>query len=267
MTKRRLILYILCVLVFIPLAVDFLLWHLDPIGIRRYFSDYEALSALSLPALDGLRFAAGVHRFSMYTVAIGKDGLRVVSGNQGGECIIAFVGDSVTFGMGSDVSYVDWLAPDIPSTVINGGIPGYSAGNVAKELDMIPADGYVWLIIQNDDEPPARWTRPTGGSMPSATTLYLGWLFPGTYALPERNEQRFVEMAAPVLSRDDVLAFVFDHQALTDVVRREFTDVIVIPHYSGHVSRFDVHPNAAGHRQIADAMRTRVLEFVTERCP
>lgn len=263
--RRNLLIVLLCIALPVLLMEPFLR-AIDPVGIYSYFADYEALAALSLPAPDGMRFAAGVHRFSMYTATIGKDGLRVVSGNRGGACQIAFVGDSVVFGMGSDVSFVDMLAPEINATVINAGIPGYSAGNVARSIDMIPAEGYVWLIIQNDDDPPARWTRPTGGGMPSATTLYLGYWFPGTYALPERNEPRFIEMAAPVLSRSDVLAFVFDHQALTDVVRREFPQVRVIPHYTGHVSRFDAHPDRRGAQQIADAMREQVAAFVAKRC-
>lgn len=262
---RRTVIYSLVVFLVCALILESAFRFIDPAGIVRYFSDLAALSALSLPAPEGHLYAPGVHRFSMYTAFIGGDGLRTVQNGNGGECIIAFVGDSVVFGMGSDVSFVDYLAPDLPATVINAGIPGYNVGNVARSIDMTPAEGYIWLIIQNDDEPAAVWKRPMGGGIPSALSLYLNYWLPDEPALP-RNEPYFIEMAAPVLSRSDVLAFVFDNQALTEVVKREFPQVKVIPNYTHTVSRFDAHPNPAGAAEIADSMRDAVTPFEAQQC-
>lgn len=259
---RRILIYILITIIVCALLLEGAFRFIDPVGIYSYFSDYNALTALSLPAPDGLRYTPGIHRFSMYTAIIGGDGLRTVQDGSSGDCIIAFVGDSVTFGMGSDISFVDYLAPDLPATVINAGIPGYSAANVAREIDLIPADGYVWLIIENDDAPAATWQRPSG-NFPSATTLYLGWLFPMD-APAAHDKARFIRHAAPLLERDDVLAFAFEGMALT--TEAQAMGATGIPNYTHTVSRRDAHPSPAGAAEIADAMLDNVVTFEAQQC-
>lgn len=262
MSKRRILLLALLCLTVVLLLLEAALRFIDPIGIYRYFADYNALTALSLPAPDGLRYTPGTHRFAMYSVTIGLDGFRAVPGNRGGNCRIVFLGDSVSFGMGSDVSFVDILAPDLPATVINAGIPAYSAANVAREIDLIPADGYIWLIIENDDAPAATWQRPSG-QFPSATALYLGWLFPGDVQ-GSHDTARFTRHAAPVIARDDVLAFAFEGMALT--TEAQAMGAHVIPFYTHTVSQRDAHPPPAGAAEIADAMRDSVTNFEAQQC-
>lgn len=261
------LIYVLCVFIFALIALDTMLWKIDPSGVVRYYHDFDALASLMVPSPDGIRYMPGQYAFTQYSLTITSEGFRSVPDNQGGACRIAFVGDSVTFGMGASDqdTFVNLLAPGIDATVINAALPAYSAGNVALLVDALPADGYVWLIIQNDDDKPMKYQRPSGGKLPSATVLYLGYFFPGEGAVP-KDEGRFVDMSAEILARDDVMAFVFEAQKLTDVVQREFPQVNVIPYYTSSVSRFDAHPSAKGHSEIADSIRGQVATFVAQRC-
>jgi hypothetical protein len=255
---RHILIYILLCIAFPLLLLDFLLYYFDPAGVVAYYADFADLQSHSLPAPDGARYRR-------YSVTIGLDGFRAILNNRGGQCRIAFLGDSVTFGMGADISFVDLLAPNIDATMINAGIPGYSAANVLAELDTIPADGYVWLIVANDDEPRAVW-RESAGGLPSATALYLSWLFPfeETAAV---NESRFTNDADKILARDDVLSFVFAGQRLTKLAQERYPQVRLIPPYTGVVSHYDRHPSPEGARQIADHLRPYVLSFVQQKCP
>lgn len=244
-----------------------LLRLVDPMGTYRYFADLAALSVLARSSDDGIRYAPGEHCFRMYCVEINEQGFRAVLSAEFRvlrKCKIVFAGDSVTFGMGSSLSFVDVLARGLDAHVVNAGFPAYSAANVLAELDTIPADGYVWLIVQNDDEPLYQW-KQTGGNVPSATTLYLDWLT-GTSYLQPVNAERFTRYADAILNREDVLAFAFDDNRFIGLIRQRYPQVVIIPEYSGHVSRYDVHPDPQGAVEIAAMMHDTVLDFVGERC-
>lgn len=244
------------------LGIDTLLWHLDPLGMRRYFDDLVSLSQLAIPAPDGIRYLPGHHQFEMYSASIGLDGLRVVPNSHFSACHIAFIGDSVTFGMGASDSFVNMLASGLAASVSNAGIPGYNVGNIALELETITADGYVWLIIQNDAETTAGYQYPK--SLPSATVIYLQYLFP-SQSVPIDTTNLF-QTADIILSRDDVQAFIFEGERLTELMTTRYPNIIVLPRWTAKVSRYDAHPSSAGHQQIADSMQPYVAEFVNEMC-
>lgn len=243
-------------------ALDAALLYGDPAGVVAYHADFNALQAQSIPSPDGYRYTPGTHCFRTYCVTIGLDGLRAVPGSVSSACKIVFLGDSVTFGMGANRSYVDVLAPELPAEVVNAGLPGYSAVNVAALATAIPAEGYVWLIINNDDDPAYTWERGSG-QMPSALTLYLGWLFPGDVGTSP-DPAAFVRYAAPLLARDDVLAFAFAGHRLTE--EAQGMGAHVIPFYRSTLSRADAHPDDAGAGELAGMVRDRVVDFVQERC-
>jgi hypothetical protein len=260
-SRRRALLISLITLLLTILLVDQALWKIDPQGVVRYFQDFAALSSHALPSPDGLRYAPGNYQFAMYKATIDLTGFRAVPTNRGGSCRIAFIGDSVTFGMGSDVSLVDVLAPYLEATVINAAIPGYNIENIVQMPNVVQADGYVYLVVQNDSEPPARWKLPSGYA-PPAIMLYLDTL---TSSGPVSvGDDYFREHAAPLLKRNDVLAFAFEGGLLTDAAQS--IGAHVIPDYTGHVSRFDAHPSPEGAAQIAESMRGDVMRFVSQRC-
>lgn len=263
--KKRIHLYSVVIVLFSMLLVlDAMLFHIDPLGMRRYIYDLNALFAVALPAPDGIRFTPGYHQFAMYDATIGLDGLRIVPDSKNQDCTIVFVGDSVTFGMGADDedSFPNRLARVLPVHVVMAAFPGYSAENVRASLAQHEADGYVWLIIPNDDEPFYMWRRGKG-AMPSATVLYLDVLFPQ----PGKSvPARFQTAADSILAREDVLAFIIEGDGLTGLVQQRYPQVKVIKPYTGYVSISDTHPNGEGAQQIADAMRPDIEEFVQGVC-
>lgn len=249
------------------LILDAFLYRIDPSGLYRYYSDLNDLFANSLPAEDGYRLAPGTYYFRTFRVTIGLDGLRVVAGTKRASCRIAFVGDSVTFGFGSDTTFVDILASDLPARVINAGLTGYSAANVLLELDSIPAEGYVWIIVGNDDETFSGWHIPSSASpLPPAIAMYLGNLY---VEPPEHDVRRFQRSADIILARDDVLAFMFEtnHNDPVQVfVHANYPQVRFIPEYTYRVSAADSHPDETGHAEIAAAMHDDVMAFAQQRC-
>lgn len=247
--------------VFVIIALDFLLWKTDPHGAIRYLWDYYHLQQHALPSPHGLLYEPGTYRLNMYTVTIGIDGFRAVPTNAGGSCRIAFIGDSMVFGMGSDVSFVDLLAGDMPADVINAAQPGYNIDNIARVPESVPADGYVYLAFFNDSEPPLRWELPSGYP-PPALFLYRDYLTsPG--GLPV-EEDYFEYRAADLFSREDVLVFAFEGLPLTDIAAAH--GAVVIPLYTQLVSRYDGHPSPEGAAEIADSMRLAVAVFVEQQC-
>lgn len=259
---RRRMLYGLTLLILFVAGLDFLLWHLDPSGIVRYWLDYNDLQSHALPAPDGLRYVPGHYRFRTYEVTIGLDGFRAVPSNQGGACRIVFIGDSVTFAQSSSLSFVEILAADLPATVINAGIPGYNIGNILPLVEALPADGYIYTVFFNDAYPPITW-KPTQDTPPPALVLYRD-LYLTPLAFPPIDPAAYAQQAAPLIQRDDVLTFAFDGQALTDIAAQ--TGAQRIPMYTRTASRFDGHASAAGNTEIAAAMRPAVLDFVARRC-
>lgn len=256
------LIYILSVIAFTLLGLDALLWHIDWLGIRRYADDFITLQAHSIPALDGIRYLPVPYDLEMYTLTIGLDGLRVVPNTRFSRCRIAFIGDSVTFGMGASETFVNLLAQDMKAMVINAGLPGYNVENIALELQTIQADGYIWLIIQNDAEPMATYQQYE--PLPPATALYLINLYPRSERIPDTDY--LFTYADTIFAHENLLAFIFADERLTERMTERYPQIIVLPQYTGKVSRFDRHPNNAGMAEIAAAMLSYIIEFVEGIC-
>lgn len=252
--------YVIFALVAFVLLLDAALWWIDPTGWVNMLVDHNTIASHSLPSPDGLRYEPGNYRLRQYRVTIGLDGFRAVPDSQLSQCRIAFVGDSVTFGSGSDISFVELLAPELPAQVINAGIIGYNAANILAELSMVQADGYIWLVVPNDADPMLRWALPTG-NMPPAIILSTTKHGPAT-----GDPEEFKRYASKILARDDLLAFAFADSHLSDLIAQSFPDVRLIPPHTQFVSAADYHPSPAGHQQIADAIRPEVKEFASKQC-
>lgn len=264
---RKVIRYVLITIIVILLGVNLLLRFIDPLGIIRYWRDTQALFALSLPHETGYRFTPGHHNTG-YFLTIGLDGLRVVPDTAPRTgCKIAVLGDSVAFGMGVNDSetVVNLLA--IRNTDMhwsNAALPGYSAENVVYQLGNIPADGYIWLIIQNDNES-ARWYRPSQRrSTPSALSTYLLAFIQQDISIADTEP--FTQYADTILAREDVLAFAFEDAYLSDIIAQRYPHVVIIPRWHSNISRFDPHPDAQGHLEIAGAILPYLPEFLERRC-
>jgi len=263
---KRLLITLLSLTLLTGLTVEASLRLVDPLGMWAYYADFAYLQRLSIPYADGFRYKTGNYRFNTYNLRITTEGLRYVVPNDSA-CQIAFVGDSVAFGMGANTSFVNILAEDVGLNAVNYGIPAYSAENIAEVIANNDADGYVWLIISNDGDPARRYQAPSNKLL-FASEFYGSYLLNRHYkSSPPNNADNFMSHAAPLLARDDVLTFAFEGAYLTDTAQVAYPNVIAIPLPTGSVSRFDPHPAEQGHIEIASAMNSHVREFVARVCP
>jgi hypothetical protein len=271
--RKRPVYTLLSVLVFI-VGLELALRIFDPSGVLAYAHDFFIeLAGSSLYSYDGLRYPPGVYYLDTYTLVIGLDGLRQVPESNRSDCRIAFIGDSVTFGMGSDISFVNLLAPDIPAETINAGLPGYNIDNIQRQMDMIPADGYIYTAIGNDADKSGWYAGHSREPvMGWAITAYLQfkvdrWLYePG-----ERDIPHFRRIVADMMQQNNMIVFMFNippnhPYAGLNVVLRDMPGVYEIPAYTQYVSQSDSHPSPAGHAEIAAAMHDTVVTFAQQRC-
>jgi len=137
---KRLLITLLSLTLLTSASLELSLRLVDPLGMWAYYADFAYLQSLSIPFADGFRYRAGDYQFNTYHLRITTEGLRYVAPNDSA-CQIAFVGDSVTFGMGANTSFVNILAEDLSLNAVNYGIPAYSAENIAEVVANNSADG------------------------------------------------------------------------------------------------------------------------------
>ena len=138
------------------LALEFGLRLTDPLGALRYFGDLRAVYAAYREDVSRYAMRPGSYTFSNWQAIILPDGSRRVPDTAPTDCTIVLVGDSVTFGLGvSDGdTWANLVARELPGVqLVNAGVAGASITSVAATIEATRADGYVYLIIDNDDAP------------------------------------------------------------------------------------------------------------------
>ena len=264
---RHLITYILFCVILVLLMLDTLLWQLDPLGIHAYFyGQYQQQFVMGM-ASHGYNLQSGAHNFGSFIVTVGASGNRIVPDtNRYADCVIAAIGDSVTFGYGvqDNETFVNILArayPDIQWR--NVARSGYSARNIALLQDAYPANGYLWLIINNDHYPKWDYTITTPSRFPSATNLYLEHGLSKPKA-PVLDWNTYWQAVADITAHE-TLVFGFEGESPAIETSEQYP-VYFIPAYTDFVSVYDTHPNAAGHQQIADSMMPFLEPFIARIC-
>jgi hypothetical protein len=254
---RRMITYILITILLMLLAMEGLFRLLDPFGLQRAVADLHLYYA-ALVWDNGLYILPdGEYRFSNWTA-------RMVNGSRwtaspDSDCTIAFVGDSVTFGLGVDDSavWVNRLAIQYPDvTMLNRGLPGYNSSDVRISLERTTADGYVYLIFDNDSDAPLQ--------LRSKSYWLYSALQHNVFLLTVSEKPRVATdtfLADIAALPDNVLLFGFEGEPLAIAANAH-----LIPRYTERISRADVHANRQGNQQIADAMLPMVTPFITEVC-
>lgn len=232
---------------------------LDPIGLR-YIRDYRVLTDAIIPAPAGYTYAPGVYHLSRSTVTMLNDGTRYVpDSNPNGAQTLIFIGDSVTFGLGvnDDQTFVDLIARELPNTrVIDAGIPAYNIQNIHLLVEQEPADArIVYLITDNDADPEFQPSFDPKDRFPDMpwTALYIRFLPVVLQAADPRfgNAGTDLEMykreVEPLTTDLRVLIIGYD-DGLTPIT----SGAIAIQPYTSRLSFADKHPDAEGHRQLAD---------------
>lgn len=270
--RHRMIGILISLLGFI-LFTDAILYHLDPLGIVDAVHANHDFHMILQDDITGYRLPAGTQRFHHWTATILPDGSRAVPAtNVDAPCTIATIGDSMTFGQGVEDSetWVNMLAGNFPDVqFINPARPDYSAPNIAALKLAYAADGYLWLLIGNDDLEAYQYhalypLHP----YPPATALYRHWLFRRLQAAPA-SERQIDEtaywQAVGIIQRDDTRIVGFRDVPLTVATDQRYP-VALIPAYTAFVSPVDSHPNADGHQQIAHSLYPYVAKFLTMVC-
>ncbi len=261
---------LLSIIIVSILTLNILLHWLDPLGLVAYRWQLSQIFQLTLPHDTGYRFTPG--RFDIgYRLTIGNDGLRIVlDTNLQAECTIAVLGDSVAFGMGiadSDV-LVNMLAQDYPNIHwINAALPGYNSRNIARQASTIQADGYLWLIIQNDGEPDINY-RHIINNPPLALSIYIQYLIRGNRMQFSGTFNSFSDGIDNFLSdrNDNLIIFAFKDQYLTDEIITYYPNIIKVPYWTSQISIGDAHPDKQGNREIANSLQPYIEQRIGAFC-
>jgi hypothetical protein len=265
--RWRIIGILFAILLFL-FSSEFMLTTFDPLGINRYDADLRAYFNL-VERGDHTLFVLpdGVHRFSNWTATI-EDGTRVTA-TQPRDCRIAFMGDSVTFGLGvNDAAvWVNLLAKHYPDTEIrNYAYPGYDASNLRAAFKHVQAHGYVYLVIENDAGAGITQVRRRPSFKLWSLSRYflvlaLGWQQAQQQVVVTDEFMSYLEN----LPENTLILGIAGGTLATYAA--EHHGAILIDRYTSDISANDPHPDAIGHMQLYAAVQPHVDMFISRVCP
>lgn len=248
-------------------SIEVMLRVVDPWGVNAYFGDIHTLAANYAPdSQRSYHLADGRYQFRHWQATV-TQGTRDVPETSEGECVLVFVGDSVTFGHGVNdgETFVNLLARAMPDVqMVNAGVNGYNAQDIQATVEAIPGNGYVYLLNANDADAAYQLDNPP--ALPSLATGYLGYIAQRLSGSKVHADELpiWISPVLDALARPDLLAVGFDTW-FSDYASGVL-DVQIIPDYTERISVVDPHPTATGHRQIAESMRPLVAAFAEAVC-
>jgi hypothetical protein len=239
------------------LAIEGALAWLDPLGIWRYYNDLRGVRMRFKSDDERIYVAApGTYQMSNWEYTIEDGGTRHIPANDpnAGNTIVV-LGDSVAFGLGVDDSetWPNLIAEATGYQVINTALPGYDLWAVRAAHDAFPdADQFIYLLIENDAAHDAvqHINPPTGTS---AIRVYLYLFQTGRVDVHEATipEDFWAEYDA-LVADPRVMVYGFRDGGLAEQVAASGRAITLIEPYTGRLSWADAHPDAEGHRQIAE---------------
>ena len=259
---RRLIIGILVAILLFFVLLEGLL-SLDPLHFQ-HFRDQIVLSNNTIPAPAGWTFAPGTYRLVLNTVTMLDDGTRrVPDTNVDASKMLVFVGDSVTFGYGvdDDETFANLIARQLPDVhVYNTGITAFNSTNILRQVqNYADADAIVYLITSNDDD--GEYIIDFSAKRPdfSWIVLYAVYLPPLLFPQqlrPPHDTDRYLRDVAQISAYPNTLVVGYD-DTLTPIT----PGAVRIAPYTTRNSISDPHPDAEGHRFIAE----QLLPLIRER--
>ena len=252
------------------LMVDGLLRLFDPWGAVHYASDMRVLlDHIVDNESQDYTLQPGVYHLNTWTSTVNPDGTRLVPNTHpNAKCTIALVGDSVTFGYGvSDAdTFANLLAIDYPDlNIVDTGVIGYNIENANQVIHTVRADGYVYLLIANDADPQFDWRHAHTGSEVAAFSLYLLLMKHSATSQTATVRDSFYTTLAKISQNNRVVVVGFQEPLAEDAA--EFApSVNIIPFYTAFNSKADAHPNAMGHKQIAQMLKPIVNQLQKRVC-
>jgi len=244
----------------------------NPLGAYGLVYDVNIFNGNQVMSDWGRVMQSGFYEMYNSTMTIDENHYRVIPDNHpGAGCTIALIGDSVTLGyrVNDDETWANHIATAFPQ--VNFINVANQARNIDDALIGIQAhedaDGYLYLVVNNDHEAQVSVEYLAAPSRRSAIAVYALAL---KNLLAYRQERDAEEGATDVPMQEALLAHFY--AVLDDIVQDERTLVIgfegdydfpppvqQIPPYTDVISQLDPHPNPQGHMFIAVQMRP-VLE-------
>lgn len=271
MKHPRLIAFLIVVILSLVIP-ECTLQAVDPWQVKPYFADLTLLfdSAVSDDA-RGYVLPAGVYRFSNWSATILDDHSRLVPDTSLSDCLIAFVGDSVTFGHGVNDAdtWVNVLAQRFrQAQMVNAALNGYNASQVLATIREGRASGFFYTLVNNDADPIFDWQRkPPPMLYEPILPVYLYVL--GNQQTPDfmRDYEAFDAALESMKQMPDqyatghvtIVGFEGDPLATR-------AGVPTVPSWTHDNSPTDRHANAEGNVQIADAMQPFVHALIERAC-
>ncbi|MEO1444570.1 MAG: hypothetical protein AAFV33_29525, partial [Chloroflexota bacterium] len=271
-----------------------LLRTVDPLGIDRLATTLRQMSRL-IDEDDPRGFGLPPGSYPLqgnWRLTIDEDRNRLTPDAVESDCRIVFVGDSVTIGQGvndEDV-WVNHLADGAAAAYVNAGFSGFNIYQVSATVNNRDADGYVYLLVNNDFDINIPFEGNPAGGVRAFVQQYV---FRATYVYVVAYRSGLIRPAQPVdtgvgsevvqpaslannerelavldrlVERDDVLILAMEGASLTAPLVERYPEIVVIEPYTEVISWFDAHANAQGNLQIAEAVRPALEAFVQQRC-
>lgn len=198
------------------------------------------------------------------------------------------LGDSVAFGYGvnDDKTVANYLAQNHPDVnFINTGMVAYNSSNVLANYEAFPdADGYLYLIVGNDHDPPI---ATEGEVFVSAGNERLPHLVRYVQFAIFRNQvnvdlvsdphvnlrdnsgmRRFLDEIDQLGSDERVYFATFDfYNSLIGFIEERGHDVVQVSYPPDKtISLVDAHLNAEGNQQLADELTPLVETMQQSHC-
>lgn len=268
---RRKVIYVLVGILLVLFLAEMLLRVFDPLGIYQMSVNLAAQLNSYVASPRGYVMYPGKYELRGWTATIDEHGNRVLPDAHAGACELAFIGDSITFGVGVNdaETFANIIAGEVAAHVTNTAHGGHNSGNILRTLNATDADGFVYVTVYNDDQPDQVVTDTQPRHTPYTVLATATYILSGLRgnAAAKVIDPQFAANMAQIAARDDVLMVTFDwRNAWADTLRAFEPELVTIPVYQGRVSYIDGHPNARGHAEIAAALVGHVRQFETRMC-
>lgn len=270
--SRLNVIVLLCSTIISILALEIVLRVIDPLGAWVHATDSNDI-IFKNGVYDenvGYLINSGKYERRGWTVTIGEDGWReVVTNPQTSQCTIATIGDSVTFGWGIDDEDIwpNLMANEYRDVkFINRSLAGYNSSNIRGVVETVDADGFIYLAVGNDNQPPISGTSFWQPALDATgISVYVEY---ATRKTEQRALWELFEEDMQVILGYQPLVFTFYDPAndVTKWLEDHYPEVVVINIWTHSVSIADGHPDALGHMQIAEQMYSHVGLWLGEVC-
>jgi len=264
-------------------AIELMLRVFDPWGLK-YFTDLVQMSdEMYVPDAQrvyGIR--DGTYHFSHWSAQV-ENGMRVTPAtNLDSTCVIAFLGDSVTFGYGveDDQTWVNLVAQGLPNVQVrNYGVTQYNSTNVLGTRQAYPDySAYIYTIVQNDVEPvfdPATTHSVVQGAGQPWMVQYMQVLLrrgrfsedPNADLENTADVDRFFSEVDALLAAGRTHLVAFNQDMLTQEIVKRNDPVLTVDYPPNHaISLVDQHLNPEGNRELADSVLPLIRDIAEQTC-